>query len=138
MHAIAFDIGERWVGIAQVDETGVLAVPYGTYQRRNFAEDVRALAELCKKFRAEALVIGLPLNMDGSEGGQTRKVKELAQAVAQATGLPVFYVDERWTTKEVERALREAGENLRNQRRKVDALSAVLILQAWLERRRVV
>lgn len=138
MNAIALDIGERRVGIARSDETGILPVPHGVYRRRNFAEDVRALAEVCQSLRAEVLVVGLPLNMDGSEGPQVRKVKELAEAVAFAANLPLVYVDERWTTKEVERALRELGDNLRASKERVDALSAVLILQAWLERQRVV
>lgn len=134
MRALALDVGARRIGIARTDETGVLAVPQGVYERHNPREDAGALAELCRKLGAEALVVGLPLNPDGTAGPQAQKVKEFAEEVGKAAGLPVFYVDERWTTKEAERAMREAGEKPSRRKGKVDALSAVLILQAWLER----
>ncbi len=133
MRAIGLDVGERRVGIARTDESGVLAVPHGVYRRRSFAEDVDFLVRLLKEARAEAIVVGLPLNMDGTEGEQARKVRAFAEAVATKSGLPLFFVDERWTTKEVERAMREAGEKPSRRKEKLDALSAVLILQGWLD-----
>jgi len=136
MRVLALDIGERRIGIAKPDETGTLAVPYGVYRRRNVAEDVASLAKLCQKLEIEALVVGLPLNMDGTEGPQAKKVREFAEKLAEAVKVPVFYVDERWTTEEVERAMREAGGQPSRKKEKVDALSAVLILQAWLESQR--
>jgi len=135
MRAVGLDVGERRVGIARTDESGVLAVPHGVYHRRSFSEDVDFFVQLLAELRAEALVVGLPLNMDGTEGVQAQKVREFAESVAQAAGLPLFFVDERWTTQEVERAMREAGAHPSRQKEKVDALSAVLILQAWLDAR---
>lgn len=133
MRAVGLDVGERRVGIAKTDETGTLAVPHGVYERRSFLEDVDFLSRLLTEMGVEAIVVGLPLNMDGTEGEQAQKVRALAEAVAKKAGLPLFFVDERWTTKEVERAMREAGEKPSRRREKVDALSAVLILQGWLE-----
>jgi len=136
MRVLALDIGETRIGIAKPDETGTLAVPYGVYRRKNLAEDVATLAELCQTLRVEALVIGLPLNMDGTEGPQAKKVREFAEKLTEVVKVPVFYVDERWTTEEAERVMREAGEHPSRKKEKVDTLSAVLILQAWLESRR--
>lgn len=133
MKVVGLDIGERRVGIAHTDETGVLAVPAQVYRRRCFPEDIDFLAQCLRQEGAEAIVVGLPLNMDGTEGAQARKAREFAEALAKVTGLPLFFVDERWTTKEVERAMREAGESPSRRKEKVDALSAVLILQAWLD-----
>ncbi len=130
---LALDVGERRVGLACTDESGTLAVPYGVYVRRNLAEDVKKLAELARRLGSQALVVGLPLNMDGTMGNQARQVQEFAEAVAQGAQLPLHFVDERWTTMEAERVLRAAGLRRRQRKGKVDALSAVLILQTWLE-----
>ncbi len=131
---LALDVGARRVGLARTDPTGTLAVPQGVYWRRGGQEDVRALAELARSLGAEALVVGLPLHMDGRLSPQAQEVRAFAQAVAQAAQLPLYFVDERWTTAEAERVLREAGLPPRKRKGQVDALSAVLILQAWLER----
>ncbi len=138
MRAVGLDIGERRVGIARTDETGVLAVPHGVFQRRGSPEDLEELAEIIRGIGAEALVVGLPLNMDGTEGPQAQKVRDFALALAQNLGLPLFFMDERWTTKEAERAMREAKGKLTRRKGKVDELSAVLILQAWLDSRTLV
>lgn len=134
MRAVALDIGERRVGIARTDESGVLAVPVQVYRRRGLPEDVYFLSQYLREAGAEILVVGLPLNMDGTEGIWAQKVREFAQMVAQAAGIPLVFVDERWTTKEVGQALREVGEKPTRKKEKLDTLSAVLILQAWLER----
>ncbi|MEN3009695.1 MAG: Holliday junction resolvase RuvX [Candidatus Bipolaricaulaceae bacterium] len=134
--ALALDVGERRVGLARTDATGTLAVPHGVYVRTDWERDVRALAELARQLGAEALVVGLPLNMDGTEGEQARRVRAFAEALAKEAGLPLHFVDERWTTEEAVRVLREAGLPWRKRKGKADALSAVLILQAWLEQGR--
>lgn len=136
MKVLALDVGEKRIGLAKPDETGTFAVPHGVYRRRDLAEDVASLAELCQRLGIEALVVGLPLNMDGTEGTQAKRVREFAEKLAEVVKVPVFYVDERWTTREAERAMREAGERPSREKEKVDALSAVLVLQAWLESRR--
>ncbi|MCX7750295.1 MAG: Holliday junction resolvase RuvX [Candidatus Bipolaricaulota bacterium] len=136
MRALGLDIGDRRVGIAVSDETGTIASPHGVCTRRSPPEDALHLARLARELGAEAIVVGLPLNMDGTEGDQAKKARELAEAIAQEAGLPVHYVDERLTSAEVERAMREGGLSQRARKRRADALSAVLILQAWLDRTR--
>lgn len=134
MRALGLDIGDKRVGIAVSDETGTIASPHGVYTRRALLEDAAYLARLARELGAGAIVVGLPLNMDGTEGEQARRTRELAEAVAHEAGLPLHFVDERWTTEEALRVLREAGLSGRKRQGKADALSAVLILQAWLER----
>lgn len=134
MRVVGLDIGDRRVGIAVSDETGAIAGPRGTYTRRSLPEDAAYLAQLAQGLGAAAIVVGLPLNMDGSEGEQVQKTRELAEAVAGRSGLPLHYVDERLTSVEAERAMIEGGLSRRGRRERADALSAVLILQAWLDR----
>ena len=122
MRILALDVGEKRIGIAKPDETGTLAVPYGVYHRKNFTEDVASLAALCQNLGIEALVVGLPLNMDGTEGPQAKRVREFAEKLAEVVKVPVFYVDERWTTEEAERAMREAGEKPSREKEKVLSL----------------
>lgn len=134
MRVLGLDIGDRRVGIALSDETGTIASPHGVYTRRSPGEDVHHLAQLAREAGAVALVVGLPLHMDGTEGEQVAKTRALAEAVARDAGLPVHYVDERLTSAEADRAMVEGGLSRRARRERSDTLSAVLILQAWLDR----
>lgn len=136
MRAVGFDIGDRRVGIAVSDETGTIAQGRGVYTRRNLVEDAAHLSRLAREVGATATVVGLPLNMDGTEGEQAAKIRALAEAVAERSALPIHYVDERLTTIEADRALREGGLSRRKRKEREDELSAVLILQAWLDRER--
>lgn len=136
MRALGLDIGDRRVGIAVSDETGTIAHGRGVYVRRGLNADVEHLARLAYATGAGALVVGLPLNMDGTEGEQVRKTRDLAQAVAERARLPLHYVDERLTTSEADRVLRQGGPSARRRKGHRDELAAVLILQAWLDRER--
>lgn len=135
MRAIGLDIGDRRVGLAVSDETGTIASPHGVYVRRSLAEDTAYLARLAHELGARAIVVGLPLNMDGTEGDQATKARELAEAVAREARLPLHYVDERLTSAEADRAMIEGGLSRKARKERSDALSAVLILQAWLDQR---
>ncbi len=88
MRVLGLDIGDRRVGIALSDETGTIASPHGVYTRRSPGEDVHHLAQLAREAGAVALVVGLPLHMDGTEGEQVAKTRALAEAVARDAGLP--------------------------------------------------
>ena len=136
MRALGLDLGDRRIGIAVSDETGTVAQGRGVYLRRGEEEDLAHLSELCRRERVETIVVGLPLNMDGSEGEQARKARAFARALADRTGLPVELLDERLTTAEADWVLKEAGLRERKRRKVRDELAAVLILQAWLDRAR--
>jgi putative Holliday junction resolvase len=133
MRVLGLDIGDRRVGIAVSDETGTIAQGRGTYLRTSLGEDVVYLARLAHEVGAVAILVGLPLNMDGTEGEQARKTREVAEPVAAKAHLPLHYVDERLTTSEATRVLGEGGLSRRKRKERTDELSAVLILQAWLD-----
>ncbi|MBC7219997.1 Holliday junction resolvase RuvX [Candidatus Bipolaricaulota bacterium] len=134
MRVLGLDIGDRRVGIALSDETGTIASPHGVHTRRSARQDAVCLAQLVRDLGATAIVVGLPLNMDGTEGEQARRTRALAEAVAREAGLPLHYMDERLTSAEADRAMIEGGLSRRARKEREDALSAVLILQAWLDR----
>ncbi len=135
MIALGLDVGDRRVGLSVSDETGTVARPYGVFHRRGDEADVEELAAVAKALDAEVLVVGLPLNMDGTAGSQAQKAEALGKALADRAGLPAQFMDERLTSVEAERVLVEAGVEGRRRRQLQDAVAAVLILQAWLDRR---
>lgn len=136
MRVLGLDVGDRRLGIAISDETGTIASPSGVYERRSFSQDLAHLADLIHELGVERIVVGLPLNMDGTEGEQAAKVRAFAQALADGIGLPVELLDERLTTVEAERVIAYSGIAKQKKRQLKDALAAVLLLQAWLDRRR--
>ncbi|MCD6129051.1 Holliday junction resolvase RuvX [Candidatus Bipolaricaulota bacterium] len=136
MRFLGLDVGDRRIGIALSDETGTVAQGRGVYTRQGEKEDLSYFVELCRRERVEKIVVGLPLNMDGSEGEQAAKVRAFAEALSERAGLPVEYLDERLTTVEADRVLSQAGFREKKKRKVRDELAAVLILQAWLDSRR--
>lgn len=140
MRVLAIDYGERRLGLAVSDEEGTFAFPAGALERRGTRRDLAALADLARERGVAAVVVGLPLHMDGREGPEAKAAREFARAVAEATGLPVETFDERWTTREAERSLRAQGLVGRRGRAikgAVDEVAATLLLRAWLARRQV-
>lgn len=135
MRVLGIDYGRRRIGLALSDEAGVLASPLPTYVRgQSEARDIAALASLIDKHGVTAIVVGLPLNMDGSHGEMAREAEAFADRIRQETALPVGLFDERLTTTEAERVLLEADLPRRRRRELRDSLSAVLILQGHLDR----
>jgi putative Holliday junction resolvase len=137
LRVLAIDYGQRRLGLAVSDEAGAFAFPAGTLERRGRARDLAALRQLAAERGVERVVVGLPLHLDGRAGPEARAAEAFAADVAQATGLPVETFDERWTTREAERSLREQGlSGRRGHRRReaVDAVAATLLLRSWLAR----
>ena len=136
MRALGIDYGRRRLGLAISDEGGILASPLPVYERRGEKEDLTFLSNLISERKAGRIVLGLPLNMDGSSGEMADEVIAFAAALREESGLPVLTFDERLTSIEAERVLVQA--NLSRKRRKGlrDSLSAVLILQGYLESQR--
>jgi putative Holliday junction resolvase len=133
MRILGIDYGRRRLGLAISDEGGILASPLPVYERRGEKEDLTFLSSLASERKAGQIVFGLPLNMDGSSGEMVDEVIAFAAALREESGLPVVTFDERLTSVEAERVLVQA--NLSRKRRKGlrDSLSAVLILQGYLE-----
>jgi putative Holliday junction resolvase len=139
MRIMGIDFGERRVGVAVSDPTGTLASPLPTLKRRaGKRPPLGALAALVEEYEIEGLVIVLPLTPRGDDSPWTRAVREFGEALALRTGLPLHFVDERFTSARAERAVRGIGlpRGKREEKERIDAAAAVLILQSWLDRRR--
>jgi len=136
MRVLGIDYGRRRIGLALSDEEGILASPLPTYVRgQSMKEDVVGLTSLIARHEVSAIVVGLPLNMDGSRGEMAYEAEAFANRIRQETGLPVDSFDERLTSSEAERVLLEADLPRRRRKALRDSLSAVLILQGHLDRR---
>src|SRR5579883_787511 len=134
MRLAALDVGDARVGVAVSDELGVAAHPVGVLRRRGGRHDLRALAALLAPFAPERLVVGLPLNMDGSEGVRAARTRSFAARAAAHLGLPVEFVDERLTTFEAAQRLAAAGVRGRRRREALDRVAAAVILETHLAR----
>ncbi len=133
---MGIDYGETRVGIALSDETRRLASPLPTLRRRRGKRPpVHALAELARAHDVTEVVFGLPLELSGEEGPWSREVRAVAEGLGERLGVPVHLVDERLTSVLAERRVRGSGLPLkkREEKDRVDAEAAVLILQRWLD-----
>ena len=132
---LGVDFGTRRIGLAVSDPSGTIAFPAGTLERRGLRRDLESLCALVKEREVARIVVGLPLHMDGRRGPEAEAAEKFATQLGEATGLPVDLFDERWTTREAERALAETGRRGRKRRQVVDSVAASLLLRAYLEQR---
>lgn len=137
VRAVGVDVGERRIGLAVSDRTGTLASPLAVVDRRSGDDAAwRAVAAHVAEAEAEIVVVGLPRSLDGREGAAAAKARADAEAIGAATGLPVELVDERFTTVTAASSMRAAGVRAREQRGRIDAAAAAVLLQSWLDGRR--
>ena len=131
---IALDVGDVRIGVAVSDPTGTSAQPLEVYRRVGWGPDSRYVQELCSRYETDQVLLGLPLNMDGTRGFQAEKAMAFGQVLEKA-GLTVFYQDERMTTVTAEKVL--IGGSVRREDRKqyVDKLAAAVILEQYLASR---
>ncbi|TVQ08706.1 MAG: Holliday junction resolvase RuvX [Leptolyngbya sp. DLM2.Bin27] len=135
--ALGLDIGRRRIGVAGCDGTGLIATGLATLQRRSFAQLVADLQHIAQSRQAQVLVVGLPLTMDGEEGFQARQVRKLTKGLSQALGLPAVYVDERLSSVEAEQLMQAEGISVAQEKALIDRKAAAIILQRWLDERRL-
>lgn len=128
---VALDIGDVRIGVAVTDPTRTIASPVEVITRIGWGPDTRRIKALCDRFETELVVSGLPLNMDGSEGFQAKKVRDLCAQLEKA-GLTVFFQDERLSTVTAEDALLEGSLSRQERKGKVDKVAAAIILEQWL------
>jgi putative Holliday junction resolvase len=131
---LGLDVGDRRVGVAISDPNGRVAVPLRTLQRVSVLEVVAAIARLVTEEEVSAIIVGLPLRMDGSAGTQATSVQEFVQNLMPAVSVPVTLWDERLSTVEAEQRLRTGGSSGRKKAEQ-DALAAAIILQGYLDSR---
>lgn len=130
--ALALDVGTKTIGVAATDARGTLAFPVCTVARRSLKVDAEQVVGLIRQRSTEVVVVGLPLELDGREERSARLARQVGEAVRQSTGLPVVYVDERFTSVDAERLL--IGADVKRQRRReiIDQAAAMLILDSWI------
>jgi putative Holliday junction resolvase len=136
MRTMGLDVGTKTVGVAVSDGLGLTAQAITTVRRTNLKADLAALTELAREHEVSRVVVGLPLNMDGTEGPRAEASRKFAEAVGQALGVPVEFWDERLSTVAAERTLLEADLTRARRRQVIDQVAAQFILQGWLDARR--
>lgn len=130
---MALDLGKKRIGLALSDPLGISAQGLPNLERKNKRTDLDLLAALAAEREVALFLLGNPLNMSGREGRQSVWVREFAAALEGRTGLPVKLWDERLTTVEAGRVLRESGIGLEKRKAAIDRLSAVILLQSYLD-----
>ncbi len=130
---MGLDVGDRRIGVALSDETATLASALTTVARVGGRKDAAVVAELARTHEVVAVVVGLPLNMNGSRGPQVQKVLGFVEGLRSELPVPVVLRDERLTTVEADERLREAGLGWKERKRVVDQVAAVVILQEYLD-----
>jgi putative holliday junction resolvase len=133
---LGLDVGSRRIGIAVSDPLGITAQGLETLQRRNKRSDLAALERTIREYAITQIVVGLPLRMSGAEGTQSDKMQAFAEDLRKRFRLPVHLWDERLTSAEANRLLRETELSIEKRAKAVDRMAAILILQSWMESRR--
>jgi len=133
VRVVALDIGERRVGVAISDPTGKVATPLDVLDAKEASRPGGRLQRIVEDYEVEIAVVGLPLSMDGTEGPQARRVREVAERMAHFLPITLQFVDERLSSVEAKRRMREAGYDERHQRGSVDMVAASIFLQDYLD-----
>ena len=129
---VCLDIGDVRIGVAVSDPTGTIATPVEVIRRIGWGPDTQKIKTICDRYETDLVLSGLPLNMDGSEGFQAKKVRDFCIQLEKA-GMRVIFQDERLSTVSAEDALIEGGLSRPGRRQIVDKIAASVILQQWLE-----
>jgi putative Holliday junction resolvase len=130
---LALDLGKKRIGLALSDPLGITAQGLATLQRTNIREDMAALSEIIQKNEVTLILMGHPLHMSGAESRQAAYTREFADRLHERTGIEVKLWDERLTSVEAGRVLRESGVSIEKRARAVDRLSAVILLASFLD-----
>lgn len=132
---LALDIGERRIGVALSDETATIAQPLTVIERESIAKDVERIAQMLRQHAAGEVVVGQPRTLRGEQAQAVHKVQAFVAHLRAVLNVPIALVDERLSTVEADRRMREAEVRRERRRQKVDAVAAALILQRYLAQR---
>ena len=133
MRVLGLDFGQRRMGVALSDSEGILASPLTTVTCETDSERIDAVLDLVARNDVQAIVVGAPISLSGRTGPQAGLVSRFVRGLAARVAVPVTTIDERYTTVEAERLLRQAGRRPSRDRARVDAVAAALILQSYLD-----
>ncbi|HEX9912471.1 MAG TPA: Holliday junction resolvase RuvX [candidate division Zixibacteria bacterium] len=130
---MGIDFGERRIGLALSDPLGIIAQPFLTFDTQKDGDIFKKIEELIEEKGIEEIVLGMPKNMDGTIGEKGKVVQEFSQMLSNRVQIPIIFRDERLSSVESLRILRDAGAKLHKYKKSVDKLSAALILQGYLD-----
>lgn len=131
---LGLDVGTKTIGMALSDVTRSIATPYHTVRRTKFTDDAKAIQKTIEEHRVGAVVIGLPINLNGSEGPRAQSTRTFARNLAARIAVPILFWDERLSTAAVERHLIEADASRKRRAEVIDRMAAAYILQGALDR----
>ncbi len=135
MRILGLDYGSKTVGVAMTDALGMTVQPYKTIQREReskLRQTLSEIAEIVEQYRIEKIVMGLPLNMDDTEGDRAAKTRDFAEKLKLRVAVPIEFTDERLTTMEAEEILDQSGIPRSEQKKVIDQVAAQLILEQYL------
>ena len=136
MRVLALDVGDKRIGVALSDPSGLLATPLTTIKRDEHTSDIEEVLRLAGEHDAGEVIVGMPISLSGRMGAQAELTARFAAALADRASIPVNSVDERYSSVQAERLLRESGVKPSKNRARVDAAAAAVILQSYLDSRR--
>jgi putative pre-16S rRNA nuclease len=132
---LGLDVGSKTIGLAVSDPLGITAQGLNTIRRKNKRLDLEQLARVIREYAVSEIVVGYPLRLSGATGTQSEKMQHFAAELRKKFGLPVHLWDERLTSSQANRVLRETNLSIKKRGEAVDRMAAVLILQSWMEAR---
>ena len=132
---LGLDVGSKTIGLAVSDPLGITAQGLETIRRKNKRQDLDQLAAVIQRYAVSEIVVGYPLRLSGAEGIQAEKMQGFAEELRRKFGVPVHLWDERLTSSQANRVLREMDLSIKKRGAAVDRMAAVLILQSWMEAR---
>lgn len=130
---LGLDVGDRRIGIAISDETQTLARSLTVLHRRSKVQDFEALARLVREQKVAAIVVGLPLTSNGTEGQQARRIRRYAAALSERLTTPLIFYDESFSTVTAAELMMASGRKRHDRRHRIDAVAAAVILQDYLD-----
>jgi putative Holliday junction resolvase len=130
---LALDLGKRRIGLAVSDPLGVTAQGLPTLERTRIRDDLECLRQTITQYGVTLVLMGNPIHMSGAESRQSAYTRDFAERFSKYAGVPVRFWDERWTSVQAERVLRESGISIEKRARAVDQMSAVILLESYLD-----
>lgn len=134
MRVLALDVGERRIGVAVSDPLGIISQGLTVIARKDMETDLNEVKRIAEEYKADSVVVGMPVNMDGTKGKSAEKVNEFVEALRGCLSIPVSTYDERLSTKESEKFLISADVSRKKRKTVIDKMAAQLILESYLER----
>ena len=135
LRVLGLDVGSRTIGLAVSDPLGITAQGLETIRRKNKRSDFEQLTRVIRRYEVSEIVVGYPLRLSGAEGIQSEKMQHFAEDLRKKFALPVHLWDERLTSSQANRLLREFDLSIKKRAGAVDRMAAVLILQSWMDAR---